>query len=277
MSVRRGPSSLSSNCSNSSNSSNPRKYSLRHLVESPLPSPGLPSIIPRHGKKTPSHGSRRFWRLLFCAGLACVILWLLISPSTLETAPSAIRYLSNWGDAYEVIGEDAQTHQPSIVMAKDARGKVKWTIAIPPGHDFPLLPEQYSDICSQSTDVARHVLELNHRDGGHNHHGQFNYYHVDPNFMDVAEAEDHGILHRPKSEQSLLAGNAAAGKEEKDLMSEDLETMQGRRRGRVCDRSLTYVLETNDAGFGKTLMGLWMSYGLAKKEGRAFFIDDSNW
>jgi hypothetical protein len=40
---------------------------------------------------------------------------------------------------------------------------------------------------------------------------------------------------------------------------------------------LTYVMETDDAGFGNTLMRLWMSYGLAKAENRAFFIDDTRW
>jgi hypothetical protein len=40
---------------------------------------------------------------------------------------------------------------------------------------------------------------------------------------------------------------------------------------------MTFVLETSDAGLGKTLMQLWTAYGLAKKEGRDFFIDDSRW
>ncbi|KAI9892912.1 MAG: hypothetical protein M1814_001071 [Vezdaea aestivalis] len=45
----------------------------------------------------------------------------------------------------------------------------------------------------------------------------------------------------------------------------------------ICERSLTYVLEAADAGFGTSLLQLWIAYGLAQKEGRAFFIDDSNW
>ncbi|KAK5000794.1 hypothetical protein LTR66_000426 [Elasticomyces elasticus] len=36
-------------------------------------------------------------------------------------------------------------------------------------------------------------------------------------------------------------------------------------------------METSEAGFGNTLLMLWISYGLAKKEGRAFFIDDTRW
>lgn len=40
---------------------------------------------------------------------------------------------------------------------------------------------------------------------------------------------------------------------------------------------MTFSMETDDVSFGKTLLLLWMSYGLAKKEGRAFFIDDAHW
>jgi len=45
----------------------------------------------------------------------------------------------------------------------------------------------------------------------------------------------------------------------------------------TCQSSLTFVMETTEAGFGNTLLALWLSYGMAKKEGRTFFIDDSKW
>ncbi|EGS19186.1 uncharacterized protein CTHT_0058110 [Thermochaetoides thermophila DSM 1495] len=45
----------------------------------------------------------------------------------------------------------------------------------------------------------------------------------------------------------------------------------------VCKKSLTFVLESDDAGLGKTLLMLWIAYGLARKEDRAFFIDDTRW
>lgn len=46
----------------------------------------------------------------------------------------------------------------------------------------------------------------------------------------------------------------------------------------ICDASLTYLLEsTTNAGFGVALMGLWSAYGLAKKEGRTFFVNDRDW
>jgi hypothetical protein len=45
----------------------------------------------------------------------------------------------------------------------------------------------------------------------------------------------------------------------------------------VCQESMTFVLESEDAGFGKTMMLLWIAYGIAQKERRAFFVDDSRW
>lgn len=129
-------------------------------------------------------------------------------------------------------------------------------------------------------DVAMQVKELKSH-GGASSHGHYGYYHVDKNFMDVAEAEEHGALpgiggeHEATSVQRVW--NAVVGE---DSMSEGQQMKAGTEVTAVkkaCKRSLTYVLETEDAGFGKTMMGLWLSYGLAKKEGRAFFIDDNNW
>ncbi|KAK2069499.1 hypothetical protein P8C59_004078 [Phyllachora maydis] len=45
----------------------------------------------------------------------------------------------------------------------------------------------------------------------------------------------------------------------------------------VCQRSMTFVLESENAGMGRTLAMLWTAYGLALQEGRAFFIDDTRW
>jgi hypothetical protein len=55
------------------------------------------------------------------------------------------------------------------------------------------------------------------------------------------------------------------------------ENTDGLIESDVCEKSLTFVMETHDAGLGKTLMMLWTAYGLAQKEGRAFFVDDSRW
>ncbi|KAG0635758.1 hypothetical protein HOY80DRAFT_926728 [Tuber brumale] len=45
----------------------------------------------------------------------------------------------------------------------------------------------------------------------------------------------------------------------------------------VCERSLTYMLDSSDPGLGGILLGLWSAYGLAMSENRTFFVDDSNW
>jgi hypothetical protein len=45
----------------------------------------------------------------------------------------------------------------------------------------------------------------------------------------------------------------------------------------TCKSSLTYVMDTDDAGMGNTLLSLWLAYGIAVKEGRAFFVDDARW
>lgn len=62
-----------------------------------------------------------------------------------------------------------------------------------------------------------------------------------------------------------------------ELVEEGWKVQHAGFKGKICERSLTYVLETTDAGIGKTLMGLWLAYGLAKREDRAFFIDDAYW
>lgn len=207
-----------------------------------------------------------------------VILWFVVSTLAYERPSSAVSHLRHDGDAYEIIGGDTLPELPSPVLVTDRRKRLKWTVSIPPGLDFPLQPQQYSDICVQSTDVSRHVAQLKSHNGAHHHGGHTSYYHVDPNYMDIREAENHGIFPGAVKKPARRIWKAVVGKDEReDSMSEDLGTMRGAEKQPVCGRSLTYVMGPSDAGFGETLMGLWMSYGLAKKEGRAFFIDDSNW
>jgi len=207
-----------------------------------------------------------------------VMLWFVQSKLAYERPPSAVIYSSHNGDAYEIVGQDTLPELPSPVIVTDRRGKSKWTVSIPPGLGFPLRPKEYSDICAQSTDVSQHVVQLKSHGGDHHYGGDVSYYHVDPNYMDVAEAEKQGVLPGVSDKPARWTWKAETGKEGgKDAMSEDLETIQDLEKIPVCDKSLTYVMGSSDARFGETLMGLWMSYGLAKKEGRAFFIDDVNW
>jgi len=164
--------------------------------------------------------------------------------------------------------EDSQLPDfPTPVVISDKRGRAKWTVSIPVDHGFPLLPKEYAGICSQNMKVASHVADL-HSHMHREHAAHYDYYHVDSNFMDVAEAEEHGLLPGLKGKTMTFNGQdgSVVGENKDGLIEED-----------VCETSMTFVLETADAGLGKTLMMLWVAYGLADKEGRAFFVDDSRW
>lgn len=149
-----------------------------------------------------------------------------------------------------MVGEDILPAEPSAVIVTDRRGRKRWTASIPAPHGFPLRPWQYQDLCAQSEEISQYLAEsakaLPWRRRG--------YYQVDPYFMDVQEAEQQGLLPRAGLDRTGTGGSLG-----------------------ICDRTLTYVLETSEAGLGRTLLDLWLSYGLAQKEGRAFFIDDTRW
>lgn len=157
---------------------------------------------------------------------------------------------------------EALLKEPTAVVVIDRKGKPKWTVAIPPQLAFPLRPSQYATICHQSDQIRKSKSPA-----GAGDHPR--YYSKDPNFMDIAEAE-HDLLLSTRHKNIELKSSGLVGI---DVSQENL----GQKKMKICERSLTYVLESVDAGLGLTLMGLWMSYGLAEKEGRAFFIDDSNW
>lgn len=89
--------------------------------------------------------------------------------------------------------------------------------------------------------VYRGICRSVHEFSGHAHLG---YYSFDKKFVDPAKSG------------------------EKVVVEKGME---------VCDASLTYMLESKNAGFGVALMGLWSAYGLAKKEGRSFFVNDRDW
>lgn len=90
------------------------------------------------------------------------------------------------------------------------------------------------------------------------------YYHMDKDFVDVEEAERAGML--PGSggqDRDAQNGQGGSGHENIDLP--------------VCKKSVTFLMETKDAGMGNSLLAVWLAYGLAKKEGREFFVDDTGW
>ncbi|KAF2201853.1 hypothetical protein GQ43DRAFT_19354 [Delitschia confertaspora ATCC 74209] len=241
----------------------PRVASQRHLLgRSPPPSPSLPSLIPRHGKKpTSSVHSRLVKRLLigFCG--VTILVWLIVRQ--LYFSHSGILDLdSDDGGDYELVGDSSLPQEPSAIMVTDAKGNSKWTVSIPVTYEFPLKPTQYQEICSQSMELSKQL-----RSNSLTKH-MLGYYQQDKNFLDVQDAEDQGLLPTTKG------SSRPKGFVDDASMANHKSASNGLK---VCDRSLTYVMETADAGFGMTLLRLWMSYGLAKKEHRAFFIDDTRW
>ncbi|KAH0550895.1 hypothetical protein GP486_007742 [Trichoglossum hirsutum] len=270
------------------------KHGLQHLFREPPPSPRLPSLINQHGQKPPSN---RHWissmRLLAWLSGVGVIMWFVMSRIRLDHSPH-VSFMSQDGREYEIVGDSALPDFPTPVVVTDRRGRLRWTVSIPPDRRFPLRPQEYADICQQSDEIAHHVAEMKFGPG--KGHGHFSYYHIDRNFMDVREAEENGLLPGVKGmgwqtkgsengmelwdsvvkgggrvSQKLDAQNEEKGDEKEDGEEDEEEEVK------VCEKSLTYVMETADAGLGNTLLGLWLAYGLAKSEGRAFFVDDTNW
>jgi hypothetical protein len=234
------------------------------LSRSPPASPNLPSLIPRHGKKpTQQNHTRLVKRILigFCG--TAFLLWLVLR-QIYSDSQQAVSYTED-GEEWEMVGGSQLPKEPSAVAVQDVNGKMRWTVSIPQNLDFPLRPAQYQDICQQSMELAASVRQ--EAQSGNIAKRMLNYYQKDQYYIDVQEAERESLLPpsketgRPKGfveDQSIVDGLSTAGL-------------------KVCDRTLTYVMETDDAGFGNTLMRLWMSYGLAKAEKRSFFIDDTRW
>ncbi|KAK5711598.1 hypothetical protein LTR15_012441 [Elasticomyces elasticus] len=133
---------------------------------------------------------------------------------------------------------------PTAVLVPDATGHTRWTVSIPSNSSFPLSNEQYSSICHEG-EVLREKLARNSRIGRlrdfQRHRG---YYAKDWSYLDAAETSS-----------SIPAAS---------------------NQSNTCSTSLTVALDS-DASFGKSLLLLWLSYGLAKHEGRAFFVDDTRW
>lgn len=245
-------------------SSTSSRFSFNHLLTSPPPSPGLPALIPRHGKVIPVHKPRTYLRgLLWLVGVF-TILYYGFAMIGKETGMKAVGWVTGAGEEFEMVGESELPNYPTPVVVMDKRGRAKWTVSIPPRSTFPLTPQQYSDVCLHNQEVSKHVTDM-HRHKTAEHAAHFDYYHIDQNFMDVAEAEEHGLLPGLKGSSSTKLGSVV-GQEKPESISLP-----------ACEKTMTFVLESSDAGLGNSLMQLWTAYGLAKQERREFFIDDSRW
>ncbi|KAH7132117.1 hypothetical protein B0J11DRAFT_217300 [Dendryphion nanum] len=235
------------------------------LSPSPPPSPNLPSLIPRHGKKpTPKSHSRLVKRLLVGGVGITVLLWLIIHQiySHHRSGP----YYDD-DDEWEMVGGNLLPQEPSALAVQDVKGKPRWIVSIPASYDFPLRPNQYQHICRQSMELSKQLRD-EAKASNNIAKRMLNYYQKDQYYLDVQEAE----------EQSLLPQSSMQGRPKGFVEDDFIAAVKGATGGmKVCDKTMTFVMETDDAGFGNTLLQLWMSYGLALKEGRTFFIDDTRW
>ena len=236
------------------------------LARSPPPSPSLPSLLPKHGKKTtqPSHSKLVKRILIGCCGVA-FLLWIVLR-QIYANSQGAATYEDGNEEEWEMVGGSQLPHEPVALALQDAKGKMRWTVSIPSDYEFPLRPAQYRDICHQSMEVSKEIRQEAKASAGFAKR-MLNYYQQDQYYIDVQEAE----------QQGLLPPSKAAGRPKSFVEDEAIRDGISTEGLKVCDRTLTYVMETEDAGFGNTLMRLWMSYGLAKAEKRAFFVDDTRW
>ncbi|KAF2665884.1 hypothetical protein BT63DRAFT_416323 [Microthyrium microscopicum] len=245
--------SISSTSSKSSISSSrdlsPHASPRRALLStSPPLSPSLPSLIHRHGRA--SSKTRRKPVPLCSTRVAVSIFAVVILTLVLIRG-----FISEYNDSkkvnYDLVDQGHLPDDAAAIIVDDSHQK--WTVWIPPRSDFPLRPWQYAEICAQAEQIQ---LELN---GGSSLFGKKKhpYYAEDPSYLEVSEAVESGTIHGDHLNDTIIIN---------DLMPKE-----------VCQKSMTYVMETEDAGMGNTLLALWLAYGLAKKEGRAFFVDDSRW
>ncbi|KAL8696000.1 MAG: hypothetical protein Q9224_003024, partial [Gallowayella concinna] len=257
-----------------------KQFNFQHLLNSPLPSPALPSIIPRHGKKPTSRPIRNALRiftrlLLYLCGLT-VFYGLIVLVRHLLFSPTSVTYVSLDVDDYNVGPQHHTALEAAPVVITDSHQKSKWTISIPRTVDFPLKPSQYSQICARSDDIIQQLRSSTSH--GHLHTSSSESWRTATGFVDVQEAHDQGLLSSPAANQDQLHAGSVDGEGLVGVQRNAKAQIHDERTDSgICEKSLTFVMESTDAGLGKTLLGLWMAYGLAQAEGRTFFIDDSNW
>lgn len=243
-------------------SSTSSRFSFNHLIASPPASPSLPALIPRHGKPLPSRAPKRVIRsaLWSLSLLSFILLGLAVLR---QLKPASLITLESLQSLYEMVGDADLPDVPTPIVLTDTRGQARWTVSIPSSFGFPLHPTQYWDICQGSRKVSKLVRNLR-ADAMPRTSSPNDYYRKDPDFLDVLDAEKDGILKLGLDDNSHLSS----------LVGLDIPVLKNMP---ACRKSLTVVLESSEAGLGPTMMMLWIAYGLAAKEGRAFFIDDSRW
>ncbi|KAF4984171.1 hypothetical protein FZEAL_569 [Fusarium zealandicum] len=249
-------------------SSTTSRFSFNHLLFSPPPSPALPALVPRPPKRTSSQilvvrPSRVFRRLFLLGALFSIVYVAGLAFQNPNVIPAAMwPYFDN--DEFEMVEQDALPDFPTPVLLSDSKGRTKWTVSIPPNQEFPLTMDQYAEMSSQCREVSSRARDL-HGKAPLTEKEIMNYDAPDEYFVDVYEAERTGLLTPGKGPRAKDLGKFV-GLNKKHMKHKP-----------VCESSMTFVLETSDAGLGNTLMMMWTFYGLAQELGRDFFITDSRW
>ncbi|KAI2619397.1 hypothetical protein GGS26DRAFT_331262 [Hypomontagnella submonticulosa] len=245
------------------------RFNFNHLMFSPPPSPGLPALVPRPRKISSGPRPSRVLRVTgWLFGLALII-FVVRAVLKKDVQVPVVGWALDGREEYEMVGQYDLPDFPTPIAVTDRKGRSKWTVSIPPTYDFPLSTKEYSDICAKCQEVAAHVSEL-HGHAKSSQHAQKDYYYEDPYFVDVSDAEKRGLLPGVEGKAWKVTARAQSG----HLVGDWANGLVDKS---VCKTSLTFVLESTDAGLGPTMMMLWMAYGLAQKEKRSFFIDDSRW
>lgn len=240
------------------------RFNFNHLF-SPPPSPSLPALAPRLRRRSSqiftTRPSRLLRRLFYHAGLAVILYCLTSAGRNREAIPV---FPSSPPAQFDMIGQDTVPDFPTPIVVSDRRKQPKWTVSIPHDHDFPLSINEYAGMNSRCREVLARVRDLD-RKAPLSDQVILTYDSPDNYFVDVYKAERTGLL--------FVAGNGKLSKHSGHFVGMTWESTAGKP---VCASSLTFVIETPDAGLGGSLMTLWTLYALAKEQGRAF-IDDSRW
>lgn len=149
----------------------------------------------------------------------------------------------------EFDGGEARPSEPAAFAVTGKAGRQRYTVSIPADAKFPLRASQYQEICTQAEALSKSLSSKSKLSKIKGWRRKGAYDSQDAAYLEVHEAQSLGLLPEQPSASNVT----------------------------TCESSMTFAMDTEDASFGKSLLLLWMSYGLAKREGRAFFIDDSRW
>lgn len=249
-------------------SSTSSRFNFNHLLFSPPPSPSLPALVPRPKRSPtqkifttrPSRVIRRaFYLLILISNFYCLAFFFRDQPVVKAIWP----YFAQ--EEFEMVGQEELPQFATPIVVADPQGHLRWTVSIPQSQDFPMSIQEYADMSSQCRAVSVRARDLHHRKPM-TEEAMLEYDAPDDYFVDVEAAEEMGILppHYPLSSPPRIG----------HLLGVDQHSVRGKP---VCDSSMVFILEGQDAGLGNTIMMLWTFYGLAMEQGRAFFIDDSRW